>query len=57
MLNQLSHQCAVDWFDSIVNLAREVQNNSDAQVIVSELITRSDESSSGDVAEVNKRPL
>ena len=45
------HQIA----DSIVNLAREVENNSDAQVMVSELITRSDESFSGDVAEVNKR--
>ena len=48
-----THQIA----DSIVNLAREIENNSDAQVMVSELITRSDESSSCDVAEVNKRLL
>lgn len=47
------HQVA----DSIVNLAREVEHNSDAQVMVSEHITRSDESSSGYVAEVNKRLL
>lgn len=49
----LPHQIA----DSIVDLAREIENSSDAQVMVSELITRSDESSSADVAEVNKRLL
>ena len=43
--------------DSFVNLAREVEDNSDSQVMVSELITRFDESFSGDVAEVNKRLL
>ena len=43
--------------DSIVNLAREVENNSYAQVMVYELITRSDESSSADVVDVNKRLL
>ena len=41
--------------DNIVNLAREIESYTDAQVIISELITRSDLSASGDVDAVNKR--
>ena len=39
----------------IVNLAREIESSTDAQVIISELVTRSDLSASGDVDAVNKR--
>ena len=41
--------------DNIVNLAREIESSTDAQVIISELVTRSDLSASGDVDAVNKR--
>ena len=40
---------------NIVNLAREIESSRDAQVIISELVTRSDLSASGDVDAVNKR--
>ena len=41
--------------DNIVNLAREIESSTDAQVIISELVTRSDLSASGDVDAVNRR--
>ena len=41
--------------DNIVNLAREIESSTDAQVIISELVTRSELSASGDVDAVNKR--
>ena len=41
--------------DNIVNLAREIESSTDAQVIMSELVTRSDLSASGDVDAVNER--
>lgn len=41
--------------DNIVNLAREIESSTDTQVIISELVTRSDLSASGDVDAVNKR--
>ena len=41
--------------DNIVNLAREIESSTDAQVIISELVTRLDLSASGDVDAVNKR--
>ena len=41
--------------DNIVDLAREIESSTDAQVIISELVTRSDLSASGDVDAVNKR--
>ena len=42
--------------DNIVNIAREIESSTDAQVIISELVTRWDLSASGDVDAVNKRP-
>ena len=41
--------------DNIINLAREIESSTDAQVIISELVTRSDLSASSDVDAVNKR--
>ena len=41
--------------NNIVSLAREIESSTDAQVIKSELVTRSDLSASGDVDAVNKR--
>ena len=41
--------------DTIVDLAREIESSTDAQVIISELVTRSDLSARGDVDAVNKR--
>lgn len=53
--NDLGKLSPSEIADNIVDLAREIESSTDAQVIISELVTRSDLSDSGDVDEVNKR--
>ena len=53
--NDLGKLSPSEIADNIVDLAREIESSTDAQVIISELVTRSDLSDSGDVDAVNKR--
>ena len=53
--NDLGKLSPSEIADNIVDLAREIESSTDAQVIISELVTRSDLSDSGNVDAVNKR--
>ena len=55
VLTKLGKLSPSEIANKIVNLAREIESSTDAQVIKSELVTRSDLSASGDVDDVNKR--